>query len=149
MLPIKRFLSLDLEDQKSSVEDTRNITKFFVIVQSCANRQFTTGVCIPHRMGGKCVQSIANLNLCLSVPIIDLVLIDRQSVGKRNLHLNDTVNAKKRWTTKTTIYWRVNKFSKESHVVTSLAKERASFLKIDEINDILLLDHLTVIIVIL
>jgi hypothetical protein len=30
---------------------------------------------------------------------IDLVLIDQQSVGKRSLHLMDTVNAKKRWTT--------------------------------------------------
>jgi hypothetical protein len=28
--------------------------------------------------------------------IIDLVLIDQQSVGKRSLHLMDTVNAKKR-----------------------------------------------------
>jgi hypothetical protein len=42
---------------------------------------------------------------------IDLVLIDQQSVGKRILHLMDTFNAKKRWTT---IYWRVN-FLKESH----------------------------------
>jgi hypothetical protein len=39
----------------------------------------------------------------------------------------DNVNAKKRWTT---IYWRVNKFLKESHVVTSFAEERALFLKI-------------------
>jgi hypothetical protein len=38
---------------------------------------------------------------------MDLVLIDQQSVGKRSLHLMDTVNAEKRWTT---IYWRVNKF---------------------------------------
>jgi hypothetical protein len=30
---------------------------------------------------------------------IDLVLIDQQSVGKRGLHLMNTVNAKKRWTT--------------------------------------------------
>jgi hypothetical protein len=30
---------------------------------------------------------------------IDLVLIDQQSVGERSLHLMDTVNAKKRWTT--------------------------------------------------
>jgi hypothetical protein len=28
-----------------------------------------------------------------------MVLIDQQSMGKRNLHLMDTVNAKKRWTT--------------------------------------------------
>jgi hypothetical protein len=50
----------------------------------------------------------------------DLVLIDQQSVGKRSLPLMDTINAKKRWTT---IYWRVNKFLKESHTVTRLAKE--------------------------
>jgi hypothetical protein len=30
---------------------------------------------------------------------IDLVLIDQQSVRKRSLHLIDTVDAKKRWTT--------------------------------------------------
>jgi hypothetical protein len=64
---------------------------------------------------------------------IDLVLIDQQSVGKRSPHLMDTVNAKKRWTT---IYWRVNKFLKESHIVTGLLKERGSFLKINDINDI-------------
>jgi hypothetical protein len=58
---------------------------------------------------------------------IDLVLIDQQSVGKRSLHLKDTVNAKKRWTT---IYWRVNKFLKESHIVTRLAKERELFFDI-------------------
>jgi hypothetical protein len=52
---------------------------------------------------------------------IDLVLIDQQSVGKRSLHLIDTVNAKKRWTT---IYWRVNKLQ-ESHQVTRFAKEHA------------------------
>jgi hypothetical protein len=51
---------------------------------------------------------------------MDLVLIDQQSVGKRSLHLMDTVNAKKRWTT---IYWRVNKFLKESHIVARFAKE--------------------------
>jgi hypothetical protein len=63
----------------------------------------------------------------------------------------DTVNAKKRWTT---IYWRVNKFLKDSHVVPCkrvyvtlrLAKERASFLKI---NDISFLERLTAIIVVL
>jgi hypothetical protein len=48
--------------------------------------------------------------------------MDQQSVGKRNLHLMDTVTAKKRWTT---IYWRVAKFLKESHEVTRHAKERA------------------------
>jgi hypothetical protein len=34
-----------------------------------------------------------------------------------------------------TIYWRVNKFLKESHKVTRLAKERVLFLKINVIND--------------
>jgi hypothetical protein len=72
---------------------------------------------------------------------IDLVLIDQQSVGKRSLLLMDTVNAKKRGTT---IYWRVNKFSKKSHIVTRLAKERVSFLKI-----IHFWERLTVIIVVL
>jgi hypothetical protein len=64
---------------------------------------------------------------------IDLVLIDQQSVGKRSRHLMDTVNAKKRWMT---IYWGVNKFLKKSHIVTHFAKERASFLIINDINDI-------------
>jgi hypothetical protein len=41
--------------------------------------------------------------------IIDLVLIDPHSVGKRTHDLMDTVNAKKRWKT---IYWRVNKYLK-------------------------------------
>jgi hypothetical protein len=59
--------------------------------------------------------------------------INRPSVGKRSLHLMDTVNAKKRWTT---IYWRVNKFLKESHIVTRFAKELVSFLKLNDINDI-------------
>jgi hypothetical protein len=70
---------------------------------------------------------MSSLKIALS---IDLVLINQQSVGK-SLHLMDTVNAKKRWTT---IYWRVNKFLKESHIVTRHAKERASFLKIND-ND--------------
>jgi hypothetical protein len=68
---------------------------------------------------------------------IDLVLIDQQSVGKRSLHLMSTVNEKKRWTT---IYWRVNRFLKESHVVTR------SFLKINDINNISFFERLTVII---
>jgi hypothetical protein len=42
-----------------------------------------------------------------SVTTIDLVLIDQQSLGKKSLHLLDTENAKKRWTT---ICWRVNKY---------------------------------------
>jgi hypothetical protein len=33
------------------------------------------------------------------VSTIDLVLTDQQSLVKRSLHLMDTVNAKKRWTT--------------------------------------------------
>jgi hypothetical protein len=69
---------------------------------------------------------------------LDLVLIDQQSVGKRSFHLIDTVNAKKRWTT--------DKFLKKSHVVTRLAKGRASFLKINVFN---FLERLTVIIVVL
>jgi hypothetical protein len=64
---------------------------------------------------------------------IDLVIIDQQSLGKRSLHLMDTVNAKKRWTI---IYWRIN-FLKKSNIVTRFAKERVSFLKINDINDIL------------
>jgi hypothetical protein len=81
---------------------------------------------------------------------IDLVLIDQQSVGKRSLHLMDTVNAKKRWTTKwSSKYWRVNKFVKESHIVTRLAKDQASFLKTNDINVISFLGRLTVIIVVL
>jgi hypothetical protein len=45
-----------------------------------------------------------------------------------------TVNAKNRWTT---IYWRVNNFwHSESHIVTRLANERASFLNMNDINDI-------------
>jgi hypothetical protein len=48
------------------------------------------------------------------VVTIDVVLIYQQSVGKRSLHLMDTVNAEKRWTT---IYWRVNNFLTESHIV--------------------------------
>jgi hypothetical protein len=64
------------------------------------------------------------LSICMvhqSVLSTDLVLIDQQSVGKRSLHLMNTVNAKKRWTT---IYWSVHKFLKERHIVTRLAKER-------------------------
>jgi hypothetical protein len=50
---------------------------------------------------------------------------------ERSLHQMDIVNAEKRWTT---IYWRVNKFLKESHIVTRLTKGRASFLKINDIS---------------
>jgi hypothetical protein len=76
-----------------------------------------------------------NVNVTkIMIQPIDLVLTDQQSVGKRSLHLMDTVNTKKKWTT---IYWRVNKFLKESHVVTRLVKKRVSSLKINDINDIL------------
>jgi hypothetical protein len=44
----------------------------------------------------------------------------------------DTVNAKNKWTT---IYWRVNDLT-ESHIVTRRANERASFLNMNDINDI-------------
>jgi hypothetical protein len=57
----------------------------------------------------------------------------------------DTVNAKKRWKT---IYWRVNKFVKESHIVTRFAKERVLFLNINDIIDFFF-DRLTVNIVVL
>jgi hypothetical protein len=50
-------------------------------------------------------------------------LYHRLSNNRKSLHLMGTINAKKRWTT---IYWRVNKFLKESHIVTRKAKERAS-----------------------
>jgi hypothetical protein len=70
------------------------------------------------------------------VLLIDLVLIDQQSVGKRSLHLIDTVNAKKRWAT---IYWHVNKLLKKCHTVKRIAKGRASFLKINDINDFIFL----------
>jgi hypothetical protein len=43
------------------------------------------------------------------IKVIDLVLIDPQSVGKRTHDLMNTVNAKKRWKT---IYWRVNYYLK-------------------------------------
>jgi hypothetical protein len=76
---------------------------------------------------------------------IDLVIIDQQSVEKRSLHLMDTVNAIKRWTT---VYWRVNKL-KESHIVTRFAKERVSFLKTIEINNISFFGTSAVIIVVL
>jgi hypothetical protein len=54
-------------------------------------------------------KSSFNLKLHLTISCKwALVLIDQQSVvGKRNIHLIDTVNAKNRWTT---IYWRVNNF---------------------------------------
>jgi hypothetical protein len=57
--------------------------------------------------------------------------INRTSKRGKEKSPSDTFNAKKRWTT---IYWRVNKFLKKSHVVTRLAKERVSFLKINDIS---------------
>jgi hypothetical protein len=45
--------------------------------------------------------------------LIELVLIDPQSVGKRTYDLMDTVNAKKRWKTNC---WRVNKYLKYNHL---------------------------------
>jgi tRNA splicing ligase len=75
---------------------------------------------------------------------IVLLLLDQQSVEKRSLHLMDTVNAKKRWKT---ISWRFT--LTESHIVTRLANERASFLNMNDINDISFLERLTVIIVVL
>jgi hypothetical protein len=73
----------------------------------------------------------------ITVLTIDLVLIDQLRVGKRSLHLMDSVKAKKRWTT---IYWRVNIFFKKCHIVTRLDKERASFLKINDIDDTIFCD---------
>jgi hypothetical protein len=61
----------------------------------------------------------------------------------------DTVNAKKRWTA---IYWGVNKFLKENHIVATYIHamlKRASYLKINDINDISFLERLTAIIVVL
>jgi hypothetical protein len=56
----------------------------------------------------------------------------------------DAVNAEKRWPT---IYGRVNNFRK-SHIM-SLVNERASFLNMNEINDISFFERLTSIIVVL
>jgi hypothetical protein len=71
--------------------------------------------------------------MLLAVHTIDLVLIDQQSVGKRSPHLMDTVNAKKRWTI---ILLACQQFLTESHKVTRFANERASFLNMNDINDI-------------
>jgi hypothetical protein len=56
--------------------------------------------------------------------VIDLVLIDQQSVGNRRLHLMDTVNAEK----------EINdhlltgqQFLTESHIVTSLVMSEHHF----------------------
>jgi hypothetical protein len=55
---------------------------------------------------------------------IDLMLIEQQSVGKRSLHLTDTVNAKKRWTT---IYWRINNFWQKATKWHALLKNEHHF----------------------
>jgi hypothetical protein len=60
----------------------------------------------------------------LTVSIIDLVLNDSQSVGKRTHDLMDTVNVKKRWKT---ISWRVNKYLKYNHLLPRFGKEQTSF----------------------
>jgi hypothetical protein len=70
-------------------------------------------------------KTVSSNNFMYLTPI-DLVLTDQQNIGKRRLHLKDTINAKKKWTT---FYWRANKFLKESHIVTRFAKERVSFFK--------------------
>jgi hypothetical protein len=48
---------------------------------------------------------------------VDLVFVDQKCVGKRSLHLMDTVNAKQRWTT---VYWHVNKFLRASIIFENL-----------------------------
>jgi hypothetical protein len=58
------------------------------------------------------------------VVLIDLVLIDPQSVGKRTHDLTDTVNAKKRWKT---ICWRAIKYLKYNHLLLRFGTEQASF----------------------
>jgi hypothetical protein len=69
-----------------------------------------------HQFEGHYVALFQKFLTCLGMIVgIDLVLINQQSVGKRSLHLMDTVNAKKRWTT---IYWRFNKFFKKCYIVT-------------------------------
>jgi hypothetical protein len=45
------------------------------------------------------------------------------------------------------IYWRVNKFLKKDHIVTRFTKERVSFLKINDINDISFLGTSVIIVV--
>jgi hypothetical protein len=64
----------------------------------------------------------------------------------RSLHPMDTVNVKKRWTT---IYWRVNKFLKESHEVTRLAKIEHYFWKLMILITFPFLERLTAIFVVL
>jgi hypothetical protein len=70
------------------------------------------------------LRTLACVESSKSGKTIDLVLIDQQSVGKRSLHLMDSVNGKKKWT--------------NFYKVTRIVKERALFLKINDINDILL-----------
>jgi N-dimethylarginine dimethylaminohydrolase len=54
-----------------------------------------------------------------SILTIDLVIIDQQSVGKRYLHLMDTVNVKRDDHLLT-----CEQFLKESHEVTQLANKK-------------------------
>jgi hypothetical protein len=61
-----------------------------------------------------------------TVHTIDLVSVDQQSVGKTSLHLMDIVNAKNLLASQ--------QFLTESHIVTRLAYERASFLNMNDIN---------------
>jgi hypothetical protein len=79
-------------------------------------------------MGG---QGTGWVNVTQTDSVMTIVLIDQQSVGKRSLHLMDTVNVKKRWTT-----MACQQFLTESHIVTRFANERASFLNMNDINDI-------------
>jgi hypothetical protein len=83
------------------------------------------------------------------VLIINLVLIDPQSVGKRTHDLIDTVNAKKRWKT---ICWRVNKYLKYNHLLPRFGKEQFVYkfvyiLYINDINDISFLETPVIIVV--
>jgi hypothetical protein len=80
-----------------------------------------------------------------TVPTIDLILIDQQRVGKRSLRLIVTVNAKKRWTT---ILACQQIFKKVLHSDT-LAKDRASFLKVMTLMTFHFWERLIVIIIVL
>jgi hypothetical protein len=73
----------------------------------------------------------------------DLALIDKQSARKRSLHLMDTVNTKKRWTT---IYWRVNNFWKRATKLLASLMSEHHFWKLMTFH---FLERLTAIIVVL
>jgi hypothetical protein len=68
----------------------------------------------------------------MTLSTIDLVLIDQQNVGKTSLHLMDTINAKKM----DDHLLACQQFVTESHILTRLTNERASFLNMNDINDI-------------